>query len=83
MKLDIPKYYNPENKLVYKADSCFELKQAWDKKEIELNTLVRGTYPGKVLARGELTGVKSIGYWDIKKLQNWGLDWHTNEGIEL
>src|SRR5450759_3462575 len=83
MKLDIPKYYDPENKLVYKADSCFELKQAWDKKEIELNTLVRGTYPGKVLARGELTGIKSIGYWNIKKLQNWGLDWHTNEGIEL
>jgi len=83
MKPDIPKYNDPKNKLVYIADSCFELRQAWDKKEIELNTLARGTYPGKVLGRDELTGIKSIGYWNIKKHQNWGLDWHTNEGIEL
>jgi AraC-like DNA-binding protein len=83
MKPKIPRYRDPHSNLVYTADSCLELRQAWDKNEIELNTFARGTYPGKLLAPTELKGVKSIGYWNIRKPQNWGLDWHTNEGIEL
>ncbi len=83
MKPNIPKYRDPEKKLFYKADSCSELREAWSNKELELTVLARGTYPGKALAEGELTRVKSIGFWDIKKLQKWGLDWHTNEGIEI
>ena len=27
--------------------------------------------------------MNSIGYWDAIGKQNWGLDWHRNEGIEL
>lgn len=83
MKPEVPRYRDPESKRVYTADSCLELRQAWDKKEIELITLARGTYPGKILDDNELKCVKSIGYWNIRKPQNWGLDWHTNEGIEL
>ena len=30
-----------------------------------------------------LPGVKSLGFWDADHRQDWGLDWHRNEGIEL
>ena len=83
MSLEIPKYYDPGTKLRYEADTCIPLRKAWKEKELELITLVRGTYPGKELKDDELAGVKSIGYWNIKKLQQWGLDWHTNEGLEI
>jgi len=38
MKSEIPRYRDPNSNLVYTADSCLELRQAWDKNEIELNT---------------------------------------------
>ena len=30
-----------------------------------------------------LPGVKTVGFWDARCAQEWGLDWHRNEGIEL
>jgi AraC-like DNA-binding protein len=83
MELNVPKYYDPKRNIIYEADSCNPLRDAWVNQDVELTTLGRGTYPGKELLETELPGVKSIGYWDIKKLQNWGLEWHTNEGIEI
>ena len=77
------KFYDPSGALLYKADNCFFVKDAAEKGELELTTLARDSYPVKRLGRTELTGVKSIGYWNIKKIQNWGLEWHTNEGIEI
>jgi len=83
MEIKIPRYFDPAENLTYEADSCTPLKKAWENNELELTTLARGTYPGKKLGDNELKGIKSVGYWNIKKLQNWGLDWHTNEGIEI
>jgi AraC-like DNA-binding protein len=77
------KFYDSGGKLSYRADNCGPVKDAADAGELELNTLARDAYPGKRLGKSELSGIKSIGYWNIKKLQNWGLDWHTNEGIEI
>ncbi len=68
---------------VYRADSCIPLTNAWNSKEIELETLARANYPGKKLQANELVGIKSIGYWNAVKAQQWGLDWHRNEGIEI
>ena len=68
---------------VYNADSCIPLINAWNKGNIELFTLARGTYPGKKLKKEDLSGIKSIGYWDARKIQEWGLPWHRNEGIEI
>ena len=68
---------------IYNPDSCTYLEKAWKNEEIELQTLVRGTYPGKPLANSDLEGIKSIGYWNAKTQQEWGLDWHRNEGIEI
>ena len=77
------KFYDASGKLSFKADNCSPVKVAADKGDLELATLARDSYPGKRLTKAELAGVKSIGYWNIKKLQNWGLEWHTNEGIEI
>jgi len=67
----------------YKADTCIPLKKAWKLGELELSSLVRLDYPGKAMPLNMLRGVNSIGYWDAHIKQNWGLDWHRNEGIEI
>ena len=68
---------------IYNPDSCSPLADAWRKNEVELHTLARGTYPGYPLENDELSGIKCIGYWNAKKMQDWGLNWHMNEGIEI
>jgi len=71
------------DEVIYYPDSCVPLAEAWEKGQVEMYTLVRGTYPGSPLKGDELKGIKSIGYWNSEKSQNWGLDWHRNEGIEI
>lgn len=67
----------------YEADTCIPLKKACDLGELELSALVRLDYPGRPIPAHMLKGVNSIGYWDADKQQNWGLDWHRNEGLEI
>lgn len=68
----------------WQAYTCRPLTEGVIKGEIsEYCTLAHGGYPGKRLGRSELSGVSSVGFWDIKKQLDWGLDWHRNEGIEL
>jgi AraC family L-rhamnose operon regulatory protein RhaS len=71
------------DEVIYYPDSCTPLAEAWEKGQVEMYTLVRGTYPGTPLKGDELKDIKSIGYWNSEKSQNWGLDWHRNEGIEI
>ncbi len=68
---------------IYRADSCIPLEKAWEKGDVELNTFARGTYPGNRLKKEDIPGIKSIGYWNARKAQDWGLEWHKNEGIEI
>jgi len=67
----------------YKSDTCEPLSRAWKMNKLYLRSLVRFDYPGKPMPSNMLKGVNSIGFWDIKIPQNWGLDWHRNEGIEI
>jgi AraC family L-rhamnose operon regulatory protein RhaS len=67
----------------YEADTCLNLKKAWGLGEIELEALTRLSYPGRPMPAQMLKKVNSIGYWDAQTQQNWGLDWHRNEGLEL
>ena len=67
----------------FRADSCEPLKSAVARKEIAFNALARGAYPGTALPPKTLEGITTVGYWDAKSNQTWGLDWHRNEGIEL
>ena len=35
------------------------------------------------MPREALPGLKTVGFWHADHAQDWGLDWHRNEGIEL
>lgn len=67
----------------YLADSCDPLAAAADAGRVKLGALARGHYPGTRLVGDSIDGVRTIGYWDAPFDQDWGLDWHRNEGIEL
>jgi AraC-like DNA-binding protein len=67
----------------YEADTCRPVLQAAETGQIRHVVLARGHYPGRRLPRTALPGVKAIGYWDADHRQDWGLDWHRNEGVEL
>ncbi len=72
-----------KNGITYYADSCDQLREAALAGAIELQALARGSYPGKSLPDSMLPGIRSIGYWDASADQDWRLDWHQNEGIEI
>ncbi len=67
----------------YEPDTCMPLVKGVQEGKVRLEALARGHYPGKKLASNALQGVKSVGFWDTDRHQDWGLDWHRNEGIEL
>ena len=68
--------------IVYHADTCLPLVNAVQRKKLKFKALARYTYPGDRLTE-ETLGLNSIGYWDANEPQDWGLDWHRNEGIEI
>ncbi len=51
--------------------------------EIEVCAVGRGPYPGKRIQGPEMPELLSVGYWDARQHQRWGLDWHQSGGIEL
>ena len=51
--------------------------------ELNFNALAREHYPGHQLKADVLEGLCSLGYWEARKNQTWGLAWHQNEGIEI
>ena len=68
--------------IVYHADTCLPLIDAVDRKKLKFKALARYTYPGDRLTEDTL-GLNSVGYWDANEPQDWGLDWHRNEGLEI
>lgn len=71
------------NRELFHADTCQPLKTAAKQGDVCLAALGRGSYPGERLPRHDLKEVCMVGYWDAPRDQNWGLDWHCNEGIEI
>lgn len=67
----------------YHADTCGPLVKAVEQGQMRLEALARGSYPGRRLGRSHLHGVRTVGYWNASEEQDWGLDWHRNEGVEL
>jgi len=67
----------------FQADTCEPLKAAVARNELDFNALARRAYPGHRLPEKTLEGVMSVGYWDARCNQSWGLNWHRNEGVEL
>ncbi len=78
----VPMIYREKGKL-YKPDTCQPLKQAADDGKVELCAWGRGSYPGYTLPENELPGLNLVGYWDAPCDQDWGLEWHRNEGLEF
>ncbi|WP_242082599.1 AraC family transcriptional regulator [Aestuariivivens sediminis] len=68
--------------VVYHADTCLPLIDAVKRKKLKFKALARYTYPGDRLTNDTM-GLNSVGYWDANEPQDWGLDWHRNEGIEI
>ena len=67
----------------YHADNCQPLEAAAENELIELYARSRGVYPGKRLDNAFLTELLSVGLWDSRRKQDWRLDTHRNEGIEI
>lgn len=68
---------------VLHADDCLPLVEAARAGRVRFEALVRGGYPGTPLRGRALEGVRSLGFWNAPDRQDWGLDWHRNEGLEL
>jgi AraC family L-rhamnose operon regulatory protein RhaS len=79
--MPIPIYQ--EHGKTFQADTCAPVSEAVRRRQVRLEALVRGHYPGRKMTGSGLHGVKTIGFWDASSDQDWGLDWHRNEGIEL
>ena len=67
----------------YHADSCEPLVRAAARREVILHALARRGYPGKAMPARMLPELSTVGFWDATATQDWGLDWHRNEGIEV
>lgn len=74
-------YQGPEG--TYEADACTPLRDAAAAGKVDLWAFGRGTYPGIPLEDGVLPGLRSVGAWRASTDQDWGLDWHRNEGVEI
>ena len=68
---------------VYRTDTCRPQVDALRAGKIAYHALARGTYPGARLPPRALPGVSCVGYWDAIGAQDWGLELHRNEGIEI
>ncbi len=51
--------------------------------KIDFHAIGRGHYPGERLAPRQLPGLLSLGFWDARGDQDWGMDFHRNEGVEI
>ncbi len=74
--------FEGENGSVFHADTCMPLVNAHQRSMVEFKALARHTYPGERLTK-DTKGLNTIGYWDASFEQDWGLDWHRNEGVEF
>jgi len=68
---------------LFHADTCEPLKRAAESGGLRLEAISRGGYPGTRLPGNELKELCMAGFWNAPGQQNWGLDWHCNEGIEI
>jgi len=67
----------------FEVDSCAPQSAAVRGGKIQMQALSKGHYPGVLLQPGQLPGIASIGYWNGTSAQDWGLEAHRNEGIEI
>jgi AraC family L-rhamnose operon regulatory protein RhaS len=67
----------------FEIDTCAPQSAAVSGGKIRLHALSRGYYPGTLLRPDQLPGLTSIGFWNGTGPQDWGLEAHRNEGVEI
>lgn len=67
----------------FPIDSCAPQSAAVRRGKIKLQALTKGHYPGTRLKPDQLPGITSIGFWTGTGTQDWGLEAHRNEGVEI
>lgn len=81
MSVPVP-IYRDEQK-TYHADTCRPLVAAAEAGNVRLEGFARGAYPGRRLPEQAIPQVRNLAFWDAPDQQDWGLDWHRNEGLEV
>ena len=76
-----PIYQNAEDPL--EIDDCGPQFRAIREGKSELHALSKGHYPGKRMNSNILPGLTSVGFWSCRGSQDWGLNSHRNEGLEI
>jgi AraC family L-rhamnose operon regulatory protein RhaS len=67
----------------YEIDRCEPQNHAIETGKINFHALTKGHYPGTPVPENVLSGLSSIGFWNAGGAQDWGLDMHRNEGVEI
>lgn len=67
----------------HEIDDCGPQRKAIREGKIELHALSNGHYPGKRMNSNILPGLANVGFWSCRSSQDWGLDSHRNEGLEI
>ncbi|MEI6351147.1 MAG: AraC family transcriptional regulator [Verrucomicrobiota bacterium] len=65
------------------VDSCDPQRRAIEAGKIKFHAITHGHYPGAAMSPATLPGLSSLGHWDAIGEQDWGLEPHCNEGIEI
>lgn len=76
-----PSVFRQPDSMMY-ADNCRDLQAAAARGEVDLHAWTRGSYPGQALG-DRLPGIRTVGFWDARYAQNWGLGRHCNEGFKI
>ena len=67
----------------YEIDRCEPQNRAIETGKINFHALTKGHYPGTPVPENILSGLNSIGFWNTGDEQDWGIEEHRNEGIEI
>ena len=67
----------------YEIDRCEPQNDAIRMGKINFHALTKGHYPGTPVPKNILPGLNSIGHWNAGGAQDWGLNPHRNEGVEI
>ena len=80
--MSVPRVFEDAGR-IFRADTCEPLKAAIKREDVGFKGWARGNYPGTLLPRRVLPGICSVGVWDARAQQSWGLGEHCNEGLEI
>ena len=76
-----PRYRSQRTR--YEIDHCEPQSRAIQTGKIDFHALTNGHYPGTLLPPKVLPRLSSLGFWNAGRAQDWGLDAHRNEGVEI